>query len=626
MNSVEQSWARLLRKLPLSAFFAKKVLNDNSSQAATVLVQPGHTGADAQQDADILQPIEQHPVILIHTLAQIPDFNKILNIPGAELEEVASYRTVCLALESDEKKTFVLLNGDAAQYAHEYRALCSLLRHKGYAIDAAYLSTQPVYESFLKVAKESAAELRRLASLAAPDNNEGQPGNPGQQNSPQAAKNTEALEYLVKGTAPSISAFYKILEKGVSLGASDIHICIREKGAKVLMRIFGQVEPVISMSREDALEAVGVAYNKLASENSRSRTAHQFNPRDKQYCTIEVAIAKQRWRIRYQSTNVEGGLDVVLRLLASDLIAESKSLPDLGYSASQCEQMRLGLMRAVGAIFMAGVTGSGKSTTLKTLVTMDPLRARSKWYSVEDPVEYRITKVSQIPVQRDTSDEDSMPFVEAFRALMRMDPDSILIGEIRDKETADLFSAAVMSGHRCLTTVHASSAIAIAGRLCSQPILMPRPVLAGKSFISLLVYQNLLPELCPHCRQPATTVCDSDYLGFIARKFAVDTSGMYVSSGHSCGQPKCRNGIIGRTVAAEMIAPDSDMRALLHDGKDIELERMWRRTRTVGFDHEDMTGKTAFEHGLYKCLTGQVDPRDLEASFESFQTYELIAP
>jgi hypothetical protein len=68
------------------------------------------------------------------------------------------------------------------------------------------------------------------------------------------------------------------------------------------------------------------------------------------------------------------------------------------------------------------------------------------------------------------------------------------------------------------------------------------------------------------------------------------------------------------------------MRALLHDGKDIELERMWRRTRTVGFDHEDMTGKTAFEHGLYKCLTGQVDPRDLEASFESFQTYELIAP
>lgn len=625
MNSVEQSWVKLLRKLPLSAFFAKKVLNDNSSQAATVLVQPGHTGADVQQDADILQAIEKHPVILIHTLAQIPDFNKILNIPGAELEEVASYRTVCLALESGEKKTFVLLNGDTAQYAHEYRALCSLLRHKGYAVEVAYLSPQPVYESFLKVAKESAAELRRLASLAVPDNNVRQPRDQGQQNTPPTLKSNGVTQNSLKGSAPSINAFYNIVEKGISLGASDVHICIREQGAKVLMRIFGQLEPVISMSREDALEAVGVAYNKLASENSRSRTAHQFNPRDKQYCTIEVAVAKQRWRIRYQSTNVEGGLDVVLRLLASDLIAESKPLADLGYSASQCEQMRLGLMRAVGAIFMAGVTGSGKSTTLKTLVTMDPLRSRSKWYSVEDPVEYRITKVSQIPVQRDTSDEDSMPFIEAFRALMRMDPDSILIGEIRDKETADLFSAAVMSGHRCLTTVHASSAIAIAGRLCSQPILMPRPVLAGKSFVSLLVYQNLLPELCPHCRKPATSVCDSDYLGFIARKFAVDTSGMYVSSGHSCGQPNCRNGIIGRTVVAEMIAPDSDMRALLHDGKDIELERMWRRTRTVGFDHEDMTGKTAFEHGLYKCLTGQVDPRDLEASFESFQTYELIA-
>jgi type II secretory ATPase GspE/PulE/Tfp pilus assembly ATPase PilB-like protein len=566
-------------------------------------------------------PQNPHTFVLVQSLDQIPDSRRVLNTLGGPIANGAAFRHVALALEVADKKAIILLNGDVAQDSHEYRSLCGLLRHEYYIVENTYVAPQYIFENFLRLVKTEG-----VAKVAATMTDSEQATKSAASVGLVASKRDSLAlsDYAAQNSAPSITTFFKIIEKGISLGASDVHICIREKGAKVLMRIFGSIEQVMSLSREDALEAVGVAYNKLAGENSRSRTAHQFNPRDKQYCTIETSVAKQRWRIRYQSTNVEGGLDVVLRLLPSDLIAESKPLSSLGYSPSQCDQLRLGLMRSVGAIFMAGGTGSGKSTTLKTLVTMDPKRANLKWYSVEDPVEYRITKVSQIPVQRDTSDEDSLPFVEAFRALMRMDPDSILIGEIRDKETADLFSAAVMSGHRCVTTLHASSAIGIASRLCSEPILMPRPVLAAKGFISLLVYQTLLPELCPHCRRPASQICESDYLNYIADKFSVDVSGVHVSSGQTCGQPNCRNGIIGRTVAAEIVTPSIQMRALLQEGKDFEMERQWRQTRNAGFDQEDMTGKTAFEHGLYKCLQGQVDPYDLENAFESFRTYEVV--
>jgi type II secretory ATPase GspE/PulE/Tfp pilus assembly ATPase PilB-like protein len=636
MIPVEETLRKLLREAP---FLQRLGLQPAPLPTTSSDVKETEVGAAEGVPGGLADSANQF--VQAQSLEQIPPFLRLLNGAEGPLASAAPFASLVLALETAEKKCVLLLNGDVAQYSNAYRSLRGLLRHADYAIEGLYVAPQSLFNQFFQQAQNkslgslpAAADLSTASDqpLGTTESAVSPAATPAARLSasalPASGKVTTARQsnLVMSNSAPSVATFYQMIQKGIALGASDVHVCIRETGAKILMRIFGQIEQIMTLSREDALEAMGVAYNKLAAENSRSRTAHQFNPRDKQYCTIEVTFAKQRWRIRYQSTNVEGGLDVVLRLLPSDLIAESKPLSDLGYSPSQCEELRLGLMRSVGAIFMAGGTGSGKSTTLKTLITMDPKRANFKWYSVEDPVEYRITKVSQIPVQRDTSEEDSMPFVEAFRALMRMDPDSILIGEIRDKETADLFSAAVMSGHRCLTTVHASSAIAIAGRLCSEPILMPRPVLAAKGFISLLVYQSLLPELCPHCRQPAAQVCEPHYLAYVARKFQVDVSGVNVSSGKSCGQSGCRNGITGRTVAAEIIALTSEMRALLQEGKDLEVERRWRKTRTVGFDHEDMTGKTAFEHGLYKCLQGRVDPHDLESAFEAFQTYELMDP
>jgi type II secretory ATPase GspE/PulE/Tfp pilus assembly ATPase PilB-like protein len=228
-----------------------------------------------------------------------------------------------------------------------------------------------------------------------------------------------------------------------------------------------------------------------------------------------------------------------------------------------------------------------------------------------------------MPVRRDiTLAEDTAPFSEAMRVLMRADPDTIMVGEIRDKDTAEVFAPAVQSGHRVLTTVHAASAIGIIDRLSSAPILMPRSVLAGKRFISALVYQSLLPTLCPRCSLSATTIMPAERLHLMEKKFQVSVDRVQVVNERGCSH--CHGGRYGQTVAAEIILPDSETLRLFRDGLDVEAERRWRQTRSSGFDDSDMTGKTAFEHGLYKCLQGRIDPRDLEHAFESLRTYEVV--
>lgn len=524
----------------------------------------------------------------VQSIDQLPQYAKVLSEKDGEVPVPDATRKMALALQIGHLKAAILLNGDTAITSNEYRSLRGILRHHQFSVDAVYIATQDAFGFVLGASKE------------------------------------REESGVIHESAQSVRNFDAILEAGVKAGASDIHVCIRDNGAVVLLRVYGLMNECMTLSRDDAIEAVGVAYNKLATESSRGRNDPQFNQRRKQYCMIDRVVSGRRWRFRYQSSNVEGGLDIVMRILPAEMIAETKSLAELGYEDTQRELLKLAMMRSIGAIFVAGETGSGKSTTLMTLMTMDPERHRYKWYSVEDPVEYKMFGVSQIPVQRDTADDDNGPFIEAFRALLRMDPNVMMIGEIRDKETADLFAPAVMSGHRCLTTVHAPSGVGIAGRLSSAPIMMPRAILAGKRFISALVYQSLVPTLCPHCRKPAKDVLDYDYIAYIEDKFSVDASQMYVASGISCGHQKCQKGVAGQTVAAEVIIPDSQMLILLREGKDTEAEEMWRRTRTSGFDSPDMTGKTAFEHALYRCLKGQIDPRHLETTFESFRTYEVI--
>ncbi|MFL9611134.1 GspE/PulE family protein [Methylobacillus sp. Pita2] len=421
----------------------------------------------------------------------------------------------------------------------------------------------------------------------------------------------------------------KIVLDAVTDRATDIHICPRFNTANrtgaILFRIDGKLRVYMKYPADALATLVGYIYTKKAEQSSRSEPA--FNKDSAQSCSVVVMLDDRAVRIRYQSTPVNGGFDVVMRLLVLDSQDKTKSLEDLGYEPTQVRDLDLASRKTVGVIIVAGVTGSGKSTTLKTLMTRSPRRHLVKSYSIEDPVEYQMGMVSQISVQRssDDKDTDSNPFLRSMRVLMRLDPDVIMAGEVRDNPSCQMLQTMVQSGHQVMTTVHTSSAIEILDRLSSESMGLTRQTLSGKNFISALVFQRLIPLLCEHCKIPAVKIVPEDRLELLETKFGISRKNVYGANEANNKCPHCGGtGIHGRTVASEIILPDRDFLRLVRNGDDLAAEEYWRTRRVSGFDDPDMTGKTAFEHGLYKVACGLVDPRHLEDEFDPMEMYQLV--
>jgi type II secretory ATPase GspE/PulE/Tfp pilus assembly ATPase PilB-like protein len=429
--------------------------------------------------------------------------------------------------------------------------------------------------------------------------------------------------------AESIQLFESIVTDAVLRRATDIHIFLREETSSVVFRVDSHLRKYREYPSYMLNEATGVAFTKLAEESSRSHPS--YNSRFPQSCSVVLTgIAGRALNLRYQSVPAVGGADIVLRLLfTDDGKKESPSLEMLGYAESHQKLLKLAARKTVGTIILAGVTGSGKSTTLKTLMTMNPDRHLWKQYSVEDPAEYVLPGITQVSVQRKAEavaeGVSSNPFVAAMRIIMRADPDEIMVGEVRDAEGGSLLKSMVQSGHQVYTTVHAVSAIEVVERMTSDEIGISRQTMASRSFISALVYQRLLAKNCEACRLPADGNLPEEYLSFIERKFALSRRTMTVACSHGC--PSCDGtGVLGQTVVAEIIAPDSAILKLIREGRDIEAEELWRSRRTAAFDDPNCDGKTAFEHGLYKVSQGVIDPRTLEDAFEPFESYQLYKP
>ena len=139
----------------------------------------------------------------------------------------------------------------------------------------------------------------------------------------------------------------------------------------------------------------------------------------------------------------------------------------------------------------------------------------------------------------------------------------------------------------------------------------------------VIAFQRLLPELCKHCKLPADQVLSERKLSLFREKYKLDSSQIYCSQEGDCKHCQGR-GITGSTVVAEVVAPDKTIRSLIAQGHDEQAEDYWRLTRRTAYDDADMTGKTAYEHALYKISQGRIDPRDLEREFEPLEIYELV--
>lgn len=306
--------------------------------------------------------------------------------------------------------------------------------------------------------------------------------------------------------------------------------------------------------------------------------------------------------IRIATSPQVDGLIMVLRLLYND--AEKSIDPiALGYMSEQADDLMLMKKKPTGINIIGGPTGSGKSTTLQRLLgsIVKDSRGRKNIITVEDPPEYPILGAVQTPVTNaDSAEERSMAFESAIKAAMRLDPDVIMIGEVRDRPSASLAVQAAMTGHQVWTTVHANGAFAIVDRLIDLGV--PIELACDPTIITGLACQRLLKVLCPSCRKPITEVMDRYATKDVERIMSVlPISDVYVC-GDGCSH--CNNsGITGRTVVAETVVTNEKLMSFLRVRDRVGAMRYWR---------SDLRGFGMLDHAILKIKDGLVDPFQAE--------------
>jgi len=420
--------------------------------------------------------------------------------------------------------------------------------------------------------------------------------------------------------------------------ASDIHFSIRkgqDETALVALRIYGRYRPwKPAMAAALCRGLLGSAFGQrlIAKTNSRSEL-HWDN--EISFMTENI-VDSVKWVGRCNGRADVQGYKLVTRLLESDPEIESiPTLDGLGYVASHIDILRAAVKRNHGVIVIFGSTGSGKSTTLRTFMVRETDPMGVAVYSVENPAEYQMPGVTQYSIPVDvnmSSSEMSQKLLAVLRDVVRMDPDVLMVGEVRDHETAVLMSEFTRSGHRCYTTAHGDGAVDGLARLCGEEIKLPAELLGGERFLSASIYQRLLPKLCSSCKIPADGPggLPESKRHVLRQKFQLDPGTMFV--GREGGCPQCKpevpglkaDGTKGVTVAAEVVIPNARMRELAAARNWVGMNRAWRQTRRAGFGDGDMVGKTTYECALYLASQGKVSILDIEREFEPVESYEVL--
>ena len=343
-----------------------------------------------------------------------------------------------------------------------------------------------------------------------------------------------ALEASVD-EAPVVKLVNTIITRAINERASDIHIEPGERDLRIRFRIDGVLHE--SMSTPRAIANAMVSRLKIMADIN---IAERRIPQDGR---MSLKVAGKQVDLRVATLPSVYGEKVVLRIL--DRSSVMLELTDLGFGARNLERFQEAYERPYGAILVTGPTGSGKSTTL--YATLNVLNdARVNIITVEDPVEYRMGGITQIQVNR----KAGLTFASALRSILRADPDVVLIGEIRDRETAQIAIEAALTGHLVLSTLHTNDSSSSIGRLIEMEV---EPYLVASSIDGILA-QRLARRLCEKCKVTAPPVVEEfEKLGLEAPKE------VYAPEG--CGS--CANtGYRGRLALHEILLVDEEIQRL----------------------------------------------------------------
>jgi len=314
---------------------------------------------------------------------------------------------------------------------------------------------------------------------------------------PAPARNVAGIVEGAESIADSIQLSGEILSSAVLVGASDVHLYPLEDTVRLQMRVDGVLEPLRELSRERG-QALVSRLKVMAGLDIAERRA----PQDGKF--RYDAGRGRSVDVRMATLPTREGERVTLRLLS--LHREDVTLEALNMSPEQLLCFDREIHQPHGIILLTGPTGSGKSTTLYAAIQRLIRDQVLNVITIEDPVEYTIPGVSQVQVDH----AQKVTFAKALRSALRHDPDVIMVGEIRDAETADVALKAALTGHMVLSTLHTNSAAGAITRLRDMGV----PSYLSAAVLRMAVAQRLLRRLCPRCRRPAAlTAAQAAMLG-----------------------------------------------------------------------------------------------------------------
>ena len=347
--------------------------------------------------------------------------------------------------------------------------------------------------------------------------------------------------------APVIRLINAMLTQALRDGASDIHIEPFETRSVVRLRIDGTLRDLLEPAR--ALHAAIVSRVKIMAQLD---IAEKRLPQDGR---ITLRVAGKPVDVRVSTLPTGHGERVMLRLL--DKQAGRLDLSQLGMDEATLAHMDALIREPHGIVLVTGPTGSGKTTTL--YAALSRLDATSlNIMTVEDPIEYDLDGINQTQI----NSRIEMSFARALRAILRQDPDVVMIGEIRDLETAQIAVQASLTGHLVFATLHTNDAVSAVNRLVDMGV---EPFLLASSLIGVGA-QRLVRRLCPQCRKPMAP--DATQL----RALGVAPTGGSIYTAPGC--TACdRSGYPGRTGIYELLSVDDDLRRLIHDRASEQLLR-----------------------------------------------------
>lgn len=377
--------------------------------------------------------------------------------------------------------------------------------------------------------------------------------------------------------APIIRTVNHILKEAVDSKASDVHLEPRKNGCDVRYRIDGVLRLVRSIPK--SVQAAVISRIKIMGDLD---IAEKRMPQDGR---IAITVSRRSIDIRLSTLPTQYGERVVMRLLDSGVNA--LSLDQLGFSDFSSAQLDEMIRKPYGIILVTGPTGSGKTTSLYSFLN-EVKSPEVNIITVEDPVEYELEGVSQSNINV----RAGLTFSAQLRAILRQDPDIILVGEIRDRETADIAFRASMTGHLVFSTLHCNDAAGAFARLTDMGV---EPFLIASS-VSGVLAQRLVRVNCPYCR---TEYDPDEEEAAVFSAEGLDISGRRLVRGAGCKH--CgQTGFKGRTLIAELLSVGPDIRRLALERapagviREKGIERGMQSMRTDGLQ-KVLEGITTFE-------------------------------